>query len=97
MKDWKTITKKELYELSFMQGLFDSQIAEMYGVSVNAVSYKRRVKFNLKRQINSDAFRQSCYDTGLKLIKSDKTMSEDAKKLAIKAIKTYYKDLKKDW
>ena len=59
-EDWKKITKKELYDLTFKQIMPDSVIAEMYGVSKNAVTYKRRVKFGMKVSVDNDAFRQSC-------------------------------------
>lgn len=91
-QDWKNITKKELYELSFMQEMFDDAIAEMYGVKRSAVAYKRK-KFNLLHGIHEDAFRMACRDKTIQML-NEVDMSDDAKKLSIQAIKNYYKDLK---
>ena len=93
-EDWKKITKKELYELTFKQNLPDSIIADMYGVSQSAVTYKRRVKFGLKVTIDSDAFRQSCKESVIEYIKEAKGISAEYKELALKAVRSYYKDLK---
>ena len=37
---WDKVTKKDLYDLAFKQNLFDSRIADMYGVLKGAVTYK---------------------------------------------------------
>ena len=92
-EDWKKITKKELYDLTFKQIMSDSMIAEMYGVSKSAVTYKRRVKFDLKVSIDSNAFRQSCRDQALEELEKVKGASKETKELAKKAILNYYKDV----
>ena len=91
-QDWKNITKKELYELAFMQEMFDNDIAEMYGVKRSAVAYKRR-KFNLLHGIHEDAFRMACRDKSMQMI-NEANISDEARKTAIQALKNYYKDLK---
>lgn len=91
-QDWKNITKKELYELAFMQEMFDNEIAEMYGVKRSAVVYKRR-KFNLLHGIHEAAFRMACRDKSMQIIK-EVNISEKARKIAMHALKNYYKDLK---
>lgn len=90
-QDWKNITKRELYELAFIQGMFDDDIADMYGVKRSAVAYKRR-KFNLLHGIHEDAFRMAVRDMGIKML-NEANMSDDARKIAIQAVKSYYKDL----
>ena len=91
-QDWKNITKKELYELAFMQEMFDNDIAEMYGVKRSAVVYKRR-KFNLLHGIHEDAFRMACRDKSMQMI-NEANISDEARKTAMQALKNYYKDLK---
>ena len=91
-QDWKNITKKELYELSFMQEMLDNDIAEMYGVKRSAVAYKRR-KFNLLYGRNEDAFRKACRDKNMQMI-NEANISDEARKTAMQALKNYYKDLK---
>ena len=68
---WDKVTKKDLYELAFKQGLSDAIIAEMYGVPKSAVTYKRSVKFNLKFGNNSEAMRRSIRDTVLEELRQD--------------------------
>ena len=68
---WNRVTKKDLYELVFKQGLSDAIIAEMYGVPKSAVTYKRSVKFNLKFRNNSEAMRRSIRDVVLEELRQD--------------------------
>ena len=71
----------------------DSMIAEMYGVSKNAVTYKRRVKFDLKVSIDSDAFRQSCRDQALEELEKVKGISKKNKELVRSMILKRYEDV----
>ena len=56
-KDWKTITKEELFDYSFRQNMCDFEIAEIYGVSPEQVSYMRN-KLDLKKSLGSKAFKR---------------------------------------
>lgn len=92
-EDWKKITKKELYDLTFKQIMPDSVIAEMYGVSKNAVTYKRRVKFGMKVSVDSDAFRQSCKERILEELEAAKGISKKNKELVRSVILKQYEDV----
>ena len=92
-EDWKKITKKELYDLTFKQIMPDSVIAKMYGVSKNAVTYKRRVKFGMKVSVDSDAFRQSCRERSLEELGKIKGISKKNKELVRSVILKQYEDV----
>ena len=97
MKNWKDVTKEDLFELAFRQNLPDCVIADMYGVKKSSVAYKRAVKFGLKRGIDSYAFRRYCKELMLKELEGSKGMfagyDKKTKKEALEFIKSMFSDI----
>lgn len=93
-EDWKNITKRELFELSFKQNTPDSIIADMYGVSKGAVTYKRRVKFGMALTPDSDAFRQSCKERIIEEVQKRADLLDVEKEHVIWQVETCFSDIK---
>lgn len=58
---WEQITKEKLMELAYEQNLSDRQIAELYGVTIHQVRYKRnRFGVSLRNKMYGDILEQRC-------------------------------------
>ena len=58
---WEQITKEKLMELTYEQNLSDRQIAELYGVTIHQVRYKRnRFGVSLRNKMYGDILEQRC-------------------------------------
>ena len=75
-KEWEKITAEELFDLAFRKNMIDVEIAEMYGVTKEQVSYKRN-KFNLKRVYASVAMRRRLFESGIEALAVACDISEE--------------------
>lgn len=89
LKDWKSITKEDLFDLVFRKSTPDSVIASMYRVTKNQVSYKRN-KMNLKVYPGSDGFQRLCAEQAIEALVMHCGMSDKYKQRLLNVIKEFY-------
>lgn len=90
---WNKVTRKDMYDLAFMQNLSDERIAGMYGVSKSAVTYKRSIKFRMRFKEDSNEVRRCVRDATIRSIYVARGISSKTKKEIIGFIKENYSDL----
>ena len=86
---WEKVTAEELFDLAFRQNKIDSEIAEIYGVTPQQVSYKRN-KFNLKFAYGSGAMRRLTFEHGIEALALTCNVDEECKQQCIGAATRYF-------
>ena len=91
---WEKVTVEELFDLSFRKNRMDSEIAEIYNVTPEQVSYKRN-KFNLKHAFGSLAHRRLMAENGMEAIAISCGIDEEYRQKYQNLTTEYFKELMK--
>ena len=94
-RKWEKVTAEELFDLSFRKNKIDSEIAEMYSVTPEQVSYKRN-KFDLKHVYGSLAQRWAMIEHGIDAVTSACNIDEEYRQKYMDLTTKYFRKLIKN-
>ena len=92
---WEKVTAEELFDLSFRKSMIYSEIAEIYNVTPEQVSYKRN-KFNLKYSCDSVGMRRLMTEHTIDAMAISCGISEEYKQKYKNLTTEYFKELMKN-